>query len=306
MIRLKGDILSTDHIVLIVTSIIVGTLARVLTLKEDYRQYPSYPNGFLIHLVTGFIAAALGAVAIPALMTKNFVAVTFLSLAIQQFRDVRKAERESLKDLENTEFTNRGDAYIDGIAKTFEARNYFALVVAFASALTIQLVNSHQMWINILFGALAGFIVWYILKRFSKGKTVGDIADVKLGKIEIKNSELFVDGIFVTNQLGTERAMAMFQKEGIAVVVHPREQDFRITLDNFGQRQAMLFEATRSIGVKRYHFTRKDFDEGRIVIALVPIIQDRNRLIETIKNTPLLESVKKTHAVMKTNLTGRE
>jgi len=37
-------------------------------------------------------------------MTKNFVAVTFLTFAIQQFRDVRKAERESLKDLENTEY----------------------------------------------------------------------------------------------------------------------------------------------------------------------------------------------------------
>ncbi|GAA3328919.1 hypothetical protein GCM10020331_074840 [Ectobacillus funiculus] len=92
--------ISHEHIVMIVTAIIVGTLARILNIKEDFRQYPSYPNGYMIHLVTGFIAAALGAVAIPALMTKNFIAVTFLSLAIQQFRDVRKSERDSLKDLE--------------------------------------------------------------------------------------------------------------------------------------------------------------------------------------------------------------
>jgi len=46
------------------------------------------------------------------------------------FRDVRKMERDSLKDLENTEYTARGNAYIDGIAKTFEARNYFALIVS--------------------------------------------------------------------------------------------------------------------------------------------------------------------------------
>lgn len=123
----NGNI-SEEHIILIITAIILGTLARVLTIKEDYRQYPSYPNGYLIHLITAFIAASLGAVAVPALMTKNFVAVTFLVLAIQQFRDVRKMERNSLKDLENTEYTYRGDAYIDGIAKTFESRNYFALV----------------------------------------------------------------------------------------------------------------------------------------------------------------------------------
>jgi uncharacterized protein len=302
----KEGLISTEQIVLIVTAIIVGTLARVFTIKEDYRQYPSYPNGYLIHLLTGFVASALGAVAIPALMTKNFVAVTFLTLAIQQFRDVRKTERESLKDLENTEYAYRGDAYIDGIAKTFEARNYFALIVSFTTALTIQLVDTKSIWINILCGAIVGFIVLFILKRFSKGKTVGDIANVKEGKVEVKGSELYVDGIYVSNQLGTENARKLFENEGLAVVVYPKEDHFRITLDNYGQRQAILFEATRSVGVKRYHFTRKDYEEGRIVITLVPIINDINKLIETVKNTPLLESAKKSHAVMQTNLVGRE
>ena len=260
----------------------------------------------MIHLLTGFVAAALGAVAIPALMTKNFVAVTFLTLAIQQFRDVRKTERESLKDLENTEYTFRGDAYIDGISKTFEARNYFALIVSFATSLTIQLIDVKSIWIRILCGVVVGFIVLFVLKRFSKGKTVGDIANVKEGKVEIKGSELYVDGIYVSNQLGTENARKLFEKEGIAVVVYPKSEHFRITLDNYGQRQAMLFEATRSIGVKRYHFTRKDYEKGRVITALVPIVNDVNKLIETVKNTPLLESAKKSHSVMQTNLTGRE
>lgn len=303
---MKDGIISTEHIVLIVSAVIMGTLARVLTIKEDFRQYPSYPNGYLIHLLTGFVAAALGAVAIPALMTKNFVAVTFLVLAIQQFRDVRKMERDSLKDMENTEFAYRGDAYIDGIAKTFEARNYFALIVSFVTALTIQLVNSKSIWINVISGAIVGFIVLFVLKRFSKGKTIGDIADVKEGKIEVKESELFVDGIYVSNLLGTDNAQKLFEKEGLAVVIVPREPHFRITLDNYGQRQAALFEATRAIGVKRYHFSRKEYEEGKIVITLIPIMRDSDRLIEAVKKTPLLESVKKSHAVMDTNLAGRE
>ncbi|MFZ5944064.1 MAG: YIEGIA family protein [Bacillota bacterium] len=303
---MKGELISTEYIVLIVTGIIMGTLARALNLKEDYRQYPTFPNGYLIHLLTGFIAAALGAVAIPALMTKNFVAVTFLALAIQQFRDVRKMEANSLENLEQTEFAYRGAAYIDGIAKTFEARNYIALTVSFIAALTIQLVNNKNIWINVVSGVIVALITFLILQRVSKGKTVGDIAQVKAGKIEVKGSELYVDGIYISNQLGTENAQKLFKEEGIAVVVYPNEEHFRITFDNYGLRQAMLFEATRSVGIKRYHFTRKDYDKGRGVIALVPLVPDIERMIEAVKKTPLLESVKKNHALMKTNLVGRE
>ena len=223
-----GGPLERDQVILILTSLIVGTIARIITIKEDFRQYPSYPNGFLIHLVLGFVAAALGAVAIPALMTKNFIAVTFLTLAIQQFRDVRKSERDSLKDLENTEFAYRGDAYIDGIAKTFESRNYFSLIVALGCGITIQIVNSKSDLVNILSGTIVAFIIIYILKRFSKGKTIGDIAEVKEGKIEVKNHELFVDDIYVSNLLGTEDASKLFQEEGRAVVIYPNKDHVRV------------------------------------------------------------------------------
>ncbi|MEH7121431.1 YIEGIA family protein [Neobacillus vireti] len=301
-----GGPLERDQVILILTALIVGTIARVITIKEDFRQYPSYPNGFLIHLVLGFVAASLGAVAIPALMTKNFIAVTFLTLAIQQFRDVRKSERESLKDLENTEFAYRGDAYIDGISKTFESRNYFSLLVALGTGMTIQIVDSKSDLINIIAGTIVGFILIFVLKRFSKGKTIGDIAEVKEGKIEVNNHELFVDGIYVSNLLGTENAAKLFQEEGRAVIIYPKKEHFRVTLENFGQRQAALFEATKTLGVKRYHFTRRDFNDGRVVIALVPIINDMDGLIEVVKKTPLLESSKKSPSVMKTNMVGRD
>ena len=122
----------------------------------------------------------------------------------------------------------------------------------------------------------------------------------------VKGSELYVDGIYVSNQLGSENARKLFKEEGLAVVIYPNEEHFRITLDNYGLRQAMLFEATRSVGVKRYHFTRKDYEEGKGIIALVPLVPDIDRMIEAVKKTPLLESVKKSHALMKTNLVGRE
>jgi hypothetical protein len=292
----KG-LISPEHLAVIITATIVGTLVRVLTIKQDYRQYPSYPNGYLIHLVTGAIAATLGAFIIPAVMTKNFVAVTFLTLAIQQFRDVRKSERESLKDLENTEYTYRGNAYIDGIAKTFESRNYFALIISFVTALTMQFLDQ-RIWVEAIVGSLVGFSLFLLVKRFTKGKRVKDIAEVKEAKIEFKGNDLYVDGIFVSNILGLDNAKNMFEKEGIAAVIYPKEKHFRITLDNFGQRQAILFESTRALGVKRYSFTRKEYKQGRVVIALIPIEKNIDLLKETIANTPLLESVKKSHVLM--------
>ncbi|WHX27865.1 YIEGIA domain-containing protein [Virgibacillus halodenitrificans] len=298
-----AQILSTEDLSIIVGSILVGTLSRILILKEDYRQYPSYPNGYLIHMITGFVAAALGAVALPALISKNFVAVTFLTLALQQFRDVRKMEKESLSDLEHTEYTYRGSAYIDGIAKTFESRNYIAFITSFLSSITMM-VLPYAIWIKLIGGFLVGFAVLFLLKNFTKGKSIGDIAQVEEGTIEVKDSNLYVNGIFISNILGTENAEKLFQEEGMAVIITPNENHYRINLDNFGQRQAALFEATRALGNKRYAFTRKDYEKGRVVITLIPIKRDIDALIEAVKKCPLLESAKKSHAVMKTNLKG--
>ncbi|WP_055669011.1 YIEGIA family protein [Desnuesiella massiliensis] len=299
---MEKETLSQYYILLIIIPVLCGTLARYLTLIIDYRQYPSYPNGYLIHLVTGFIASGIGSVAIPALLERNFEAVTFLFLATEQFRDVRRIEKESLKDLDNVEHVFRGESYIDGIAKTFEARNYFSLLVAFITSLTMHIIPYKIMWVNILCGILTGILTIYILKTFSKGKTVGDIADIKLTEITIKNSELYVGDIFVTNHLGTDRARELINNSGIAAIIYPKERYFSRILDHNGQRQAIIFEVCRALGLKRYHYTKRDYDTGRIAVVIVPIIYDEGAFIETIKKTPLLESIKKSPRLMKSKL----
>ncbi len=77
-----NEFLQSADLILIVTGTLMGTLARLITLKIDYRQNPSYPSAYFINIVTGFIAAALGAIAIPALLAKDFAAITFLALAM--------------------------------------------------------------------------------------------------------------------------------------------------------------------------------------------------------------------------------
>ena len=295
-------IISQNDVIVISTAIIMGTMARVMTLKEDYRQYPSYPNGYFTHVVLGVIAAAIGAVAIPALLAKNFTAVTFLTIAIQQFRDVRKTEISSLKSLENTEFTTRGDAYIDGIAKTFESRNYLGLTVSFITSLSMIITSNISILYRILIGICIGSITYIGIQNFTKGKQIQDIADVKIAKVDVRNSELYVDDIYVTNSLGTENSRNIVRNEAMAAIITPKSNHFRITLDNYGQRQAILFEACRALGVKRYQFTRKEYNSGKVVIVLVPIIRDEEFFIKVVKETPLLENVRKSHRLMKENI----
>lgn len=291
----NNDVIAPEMLVLIITATVIGTIARFLSMKLDYRQYPTYPNGYFIHLVTGGVAAALGAFIIPTLMTKNFTAVTFLGLAIQQFREVRKMERESLLDLEGEEFTKRGSAYIDGISKIFESRNYIALLVSFATALTIQLMQEFgkiATWIEVLSGSVVGILFFYVLKHFTARQKVQDIATVTEGEIELRGSELYVDGLFVSNLMGREEAKDWFLEEGIAAVIHPNRDHFQIPLLNNGQRQAILFEATRRLGQRKIYSVQNPV-EGKIIIALVPVIKNFELLKETILLTPLLETVKK-------------
>lgn len=296
---MKEHFLILPYIYLIVFSTITGTAARIATIREDYRQYPTYPNGYLNQAVFGFVASTLGAVLVPALVTSNFTAVTFLTLALTQFQNVRKMELNSLQHLEETEYTPRGGAYIDGISKTFEARNYIALLVALTTAAVMELLQHLPLFVRIAAAGLAAGIVFYALFRFSKGRQIGSIADVRPGILSIQNDELFVDGMYVANRIGVERGQRMIMEEGLAVVLYPKSPHYRITLDNYGQRKAILFEITRSLGVKRYHYTRKNYEDGRIVFMVVPILNDIEKMVQAVLHTPILESTKKAHRFLK-------
>lgn len=291
--------LSISDISTIVTGIIMGTMARLITLKVDFRQVPSYPGAYFNNIVLGTIASALGAVAIPAVLSRDFVSITFLTVAVQEFREVRTAERESLEKLEHTEYVQRGDAYIDGISKTFESRNYISLVTALLTVLVIKMVNRPEVGLNITAGIIAGLLVMFFCYRFTKGRTVQSICSVHIGTIEVKESELYVDGMFLTSYLGTDRSRDLFRQEGIAAVLEPRDPASRLTLENLGQRQAVLYEAVKALGVKRYKFMCRNFSSGNVLLAFIPIVNDPEKLKKAILNTPILENSRKVSRIMK-------
>lgn len=275
---------------------VIGTTARIIMLKEDYRQYPSFPNGHLIHITTGFVAAALGAVAIPALVEKNYVAVTFLALAIQQFREVRKTERDTLAELEESELVRRGAAYIDGIAKSFEARNYVAMLAALAGSASMQFIKTGRFFLDAAIAAALGAVAILLIGRFTRNSTVGDIAEVEIKPLEFREGDLYVGDIYVMN-VGLSKARDLILKEGLGAIINPKGHAAHITFANWGQRQAIAHEVARIMGVKRYIATRRDFETGRIALAVVPQKRDELALKEVISQVPILESIRRKRTV---------
>jgi len=271
------------------TGVVTGVLIRYSMLKRDYRQYPSYPHGTTIHLAMAFIAAVIGSVAIPALVEKEFTAVTFLALAATQFREVRDMERMMLKNLDKVNLVSRGTEYIEGIARVFEARNYLVMF-------TSLLVGGATFWGNVFYGLLVAFAAFLISRKLKGGKIVGEIARVRQGKVSFQGPNLFVEDIHFMN-LGMESVRGKYLERALGVIIEPLDDDARATLANIGQRMAIAHDAAALLGlykdVDTAEFTpilRRDLDTGRIGMIIVPIEKDIELLIEAVKRVPVLES----------------
>lgn len=273
----------------IIFGVVLGTLARYLMLKSDYRHYPSYPHGVITHISLGFIAAILGSVAVPALMAKEFTAVSFLALAAQQFREVRTIEREMLFNLDKSELVQRGPDYIEGIARVFESRNYLVIF-------TSLIVSSVTLFTHWIFGLVAGALAVLASNRLMSGRRVGEIARVRTGDIEFKGANIFVEDIHIMN-IGGDETREILRKRAVGVIIEPINDNERETLANNGQRMAIAHDSASQLGIYKDVDTpefnplvRRDLDTGRIAMLIVPIEKDPEYLLTAVKGVPVLES----------------
>lgn len=280
----------TDHIMMtVIISGLAGIFTRIYLLQTDYRQYPTYPHGYVIHLALGIIAAGLGAVAIPALVKKDFTAVTFLTLAAQQFRDVRNMEREMLSKLDRMELVPRGLSYIEGIAMVFEGRNY--LTIASAIITSFAAIT----W-NVTVGIIVGVLCVVCSRFFMSGKTMNSIVEIQEAKLRLDGPDLYVEDIYLMN-VGLSNDRKEIMENGIGFILKPKDASSRITLSNVGQRQAIMHDVSNVLGVYRdtgepglTPLGKLDLKDGRLGLLLLP--QDRNvqRAIDIIGKVPVLES----------------
>ncbi|WP_208587870.1 YIEGIA family protein [Gracilibacillus suaedae] len=273
----------------ILFGIIIGTLARFIMLKTDYRQYPTYLHGKIIHLALGFIAASLGAVAVPALMEKEFTAVTFLTIAASQFREVRNMERETLTEMDSYELVPRGNTYIEGIAIAFESRNYLVIFTSLLATLT------YLVW-NIYVAIVVSVFCYLINRKYMSGSTLGEIVDIEHAPVSFDGAGLYVDNIYIMN-IGLPQRQEEILKYGMGFVIKPKTFDVRSSIANLGQRQAILHDISVSLGVVRDSGTpalvpliKRDLDDGRIGVFILPQNQDLNQALKVLKSVPVLEN----------------
>ena len=283
------------YLTTVVMGALAGFFARWYMLRRDYRQYPSYPQGWAIHLFLGFIGGLIGAIIVPSFIEQEFSAISFLLLAASQFREVRNAERTTLAAVEATEMVQRGSAYIEGIARVFEARNYLAIWVALAVAITSELLSHLFLPFRLAGGAAVACGAAFILNHLMQGDYVGDIAQVELADLSFEGPILVVDGIKMMN-VGLKQAREAYEERGLAAVIIPHGPNTKATLANLGQMQAIAHDVSAMLGiymdVGEQEFTplvRRDPSTGKLAFVMIPSAQEPEAFIAAIKRVPVLE-----------------
>ncbi|WP_313798476.1 YIEGIA family protein [Cytobacillus sp.] len=273
----------------IIFGIAIGTLTRIYMLRTDYRQYPTYLHGKIIHTALGFIAAGLGSVAIPSILNEEFTAITFLTLAASQFREVRNMERNTLTELDSYEMVPRGKTYIEGIAIAFESRNYLVIFTSLVSVLGYLLFN---IWVGVIFAVLA----LIISKVLMSGGKIGDIVDVEYVKPHFDGAGLYVDNIYIMN-IGLPQRQEEVLRYGMGFILKPKNFNARSTIANLGQRQAILHDVSTALGVYRDSGTpalvplaKRDLNDGRVGVFVLPQEKNIDRALKIIGAVPTLEN----------------
>lgn len=279
----------TEELAAAFAGLTAGSIARLIMLRADYRNYPSYPHGYMTQIALGVIAAFLGAVSIPALISREYTAVTFLALAAQQFREVRGMVRDGLAAVEEMELVGRGADYIEGIARLFEARNYLVMMVA---------VLASGGWLagGAVSGVAAGLAGMAGASLLMRGRRLGSMVDIRMAPIEFRGAGLYIDEIFILN-VGLPDQRANLKRWGKGIVLTPLSVRARNMIGSPGQRQAIMHDVAAAAGIRRDigepEFTpvaRRDLKDGRVAVFVVPMEDNDNVVLEAVQQVPVLEA----------------
>lgn len=271
-----------------------GLLTRAISMRRGHRHYPGWPSGWITQFTMGAIAALIGAAIVPALLAKSWTAATFLTLAATQFMGLRKIEMNVLQAEEQLILTPRGPSYIMGIATTFEARNFAAMLVATVAALV-----THFFLFD--WGIVLSLVAVAASQFLTTGKRVGDVIRTRPGKIRFeKGTLLYVDDVMLM-EMGLPHSRERMLTEGLGVVLEPRNPRGEAALWDIAQRQAIAHEAAAAVGVQKdvgypeqtpLVRMKMPYPDGTAALAILPVVKDMDRLRRAIEETPLLESIR--------------
>ncbi len=273
---------------------VAGFISRLISLRSGRDHYPGYPSGYISQLALGIIAAMVGSSIITSLIGKEFTAATFLTLAATQFRDVRTTEAATLTAEENLILVPRGAGYIAGIAITYEARNYLAMLIGLLTSASGAFLG----WIP---GVVIGILAIIGGEYFMHGPTIGQMIEVRPSKISFEKGSLLYAGDVMLMEVGLPHSRQRWLEDGLAVELIPKNPRGQAALWDVAQRQAITHSAATAVGVQKdivypdqTPLTRMELPHpsGKAGLGILPVHRDMNRLIAAIKSTPVLESSK--------------
>ncbi|MEG1311288.1 MAG: YIEGIA domain-containing protein [Romboutsia sp.] len=284
-----------------ISALFIGILCRTLVLRVTDKQYPSRPQDYIEQIIISGLSASLGAIALPALIDKEFSALTFFAVAIQQFQGLAQQEKITLENIDNEEVVPKGCAYVEEIASTYESRSYISLFSSLvASIVYIVFAKKYDLgfWPCTGLGAIGGCIVGLIFRKYLKRNSVGDVANIIPATINFDEYMLKVNDTIITN-IGLEDTRKKYLEKGLAIEIIPKSLgDFGI-INDIGQREAILHNIFIHMGVDKdvdekdiLAISRTNLDKQSIVIPYIPIIKDIQTMIESAKSTPIIETAK--------------
>lgn len=282
-------------------AIVLGVLCRAFVLRVTHKQYPTRPQDYLEQIIVSGLAASLGAIAIPALIEKEFSALTFFAIAIQQFQGLSQQERITLENIDNEEIVPKGSSYVEEIASCYETRSYISLLSSLvASWAFIIATNRFNLGFigSTIVATIGACIVGIIIRRYLRRDSIGDVAEVVEAKINFEGPILKVNDVEISN-IGLEDTRKKYIKEGIAIEIMPKSiGDFGIISD-IGQRQAIIHHMFIHMGINKdvdekdiLTISRVNLENKTVVIPYIPLIKDVNSVIEACKSTPIIETAK--------------
>ena len=281
-----------------IVALLIGIFSRGLVLRITDKQYPSRPQDYLEQIIISGLAAALGAIAFPALIDKEFSALTFFAVAIQQFQGLSQEEQISIENIDESEVVPKGAAYIEEISSTYESRSYISLFSSLvASVLYIYPARAYKLGFLpcTILAIIGGAIVGFIFKWFIKRRSIGDIADVVEAKINFDGPILKVNDVYINN-IGLEDSRDRYLNQGNAIEVLPRDMKAYGIISDLGQRQSILHNLYIHFGINKdvdekdlLAITKLDLNKNTLVIPYLPLIKDMDEVMKVVKSTPILE-----------------
>lgn len=284
-----------------IVAMVIGVLCRGLVLRVTDKQYPSRPQDYLEQIIISGLSASLGAIAFPALIDKEFSSLTFFAVAIQQFQGLAQQERITLENIDGGELVQKGSAYVEEIASTYESRSYISLFSALAASIVyIYFARKYDMGFIgcTVSSAIAGGIVGFIFRRALRRDSIGDIADVIPAKMYFDGPTLMINDVEIAN-IGLEDTRKRYLEKGMAIEIVPKDLGAFGVVDDLGQRSAIIYNLFIHLGIDKdvdekdiLTISRTNLKNQTVVIPYIPILKDMDALIEAAKSTPVIESAK--------------